>query len=409
MQRRVLALGLILLSSACPAFAQGILPASFAGWTATSRAGFSPASSKALAGGQSEQAYLAAAAANEYGFVSGEQAAYARGASNIEVMLYRMKDPSGAYGEYSYLRTADMEHANLTDHSSVSAQRALILVGTLVMDVSGLSLINTDGTNTDLVKLQPDMQVLIGAITPHAQQGPLPTLWQDLPQKDMVDRSDRYVLGPQTLNELFPGKLGDSLDFQNGTEAELAHYNLQGHDAELLLADFPTPQIALSKLAQLQKRFNVNGSNSAPGSPLFFAKRQLTTLAIVTGVATQAEANSLLGQLRSGTVLTWNEPSFEATEPSIEMMIVGSIEGAGLLCLFAMVAGVAFGGFRLVIKRLLPDKVFDRSSHLQVLQLGLASKPINADDFYGASSALAHENTADRKRPDRVALRIFNR
>jgi hypothetical protein len=35
------------------------------------------------------------------------------------------------------------------------------------------------------------------------------------------------------------------------------------------------------------------------------------------------------------------------------------------------------------VKRYFPDKVFDRSSHLQVLQLGLGSKPINSEDFYG--------------------------
>jgi hypothetical protein len=36
-----------------------------------------------------------------------------------------------------------------------------------------------------------------------------------------------------------------------------------------------------------------------------------------------------------------------------------------------------------VVKRWLPDKVFDRSSTMQVLQLGLGSKPINSEDFYG--------------------------
>ncbi len=374
------------------------------GWNATARGAFSPAASKNPPGGETEQAYFAAVAANEYGFVSGEQATYAKGSSTIRVTLYRMKDPSGAYGEYSYLRTPDMPRASITDHSSTTPQRALILIGTLVVDVSGSDPTGDNSNSIDLTKFDPDLQVLINALKPHAQEGPLPTLWQNLPLKHIVDRSDRYILGPQTLNQLFPGKLGDSLDFQNGTEAELAHYNLQGHDAEMLLADFPTPQIAISKLAQLQKIINVNGSNPAPGSPPYFAKRQLTTLAIVAGASNQGEADGLLGQLRSGTVLTWNEPSFEATEPSIEMMIVGTIEGAGVICLFAMVAGVAFGGFRLLVKRWFPDKIFDRSSHLQVLQLGLASKPINADDFYGASGPWKQENSADKKRPDRETI-----
>jgi predicted small integral membrane protein len=64
-------------------------------------------------------------------------------------------------------------------------------------------------------------------------------------------------------------------------------------------------------------------------------------------------------------------------------MIVGTIIGTGVICLFALVSGLAFGGVRLVVKRALPDKVFDRSDQLQILQLGLSSKPINAEDFYG--------------------------
>ena len=54
-----------------------------------------------------------------------------------------------------------------------------------------------------------------------------------------------------------------------------------------------------------------------------------------------------------------------------------------LIGVFAVIAGVAFGGVRLLVKRLLPGKVFDRDSQLQVLQLGLGSKPIQVQDFYG--------------------------
>ncbi len=90
-----------------------------------------------------------------------------------------------------------------------------------------------------------------------------------------------------------------------------------------------------------------------------------------------------LRQVDSGTELTWNEPTFQFTQPSIGTMIVGTIIGTGVICLFALVSGLAFGGVRLVVKRALPDKVFDRSDQLQILQLGLSSKPINAEDFYG--------------------------
>jgi hypothetical protein len=50
---------------------------------------------------------------------------------------------------------------------------------------------------------------------------------------------------------------------------------------------------------------------------------------------------------------------------------------------------------RLLVKRLLPGKVFDRDSQLQVLQLGLGSKPIQVQDFYGLAKPEAAEPPAE--------------
>ena len=80
--------------------------------------------------------------------------------------------------------------------------------------------------------------------------------------------------------------------------------------------------------------------------------------------------------------LTWNEPSFTFTQPNWGTYIVGIITGTGVLCMFALISGLAFGGIRLIVKRLLPGKVFDRPNHVEILQLGLNSKPIEAKDFY---------------------------
>jgi hypothetical protein len=373
------------LLAVSPAFAQGILAPSLGGWTAQGPR----ATELTMNSGQ-------ASAFREYGYVSGEAQSYSRESDRIDVSVYRFKDPSGAYGAYSFLRQPDMAKADLTEHSSMSADRALALIGNLVLDVQG----------TGVAKTEPQLKSLVAAAASQAEDGMLPSLWGHLPEKDIVPRSDRYILGPQALNQLFPGNLGDSLGFQNGAEAELAHYRLDGQDAELLIADFPTPQLAQQQLATLQKKFNVNGSNPEAGS-LLYAKRAITLLAIVAGAPNQADAESLLGGVHSGTELTWNEPTFQFKEPRIEMMIVGSIVGSGVICLFALIAGLSFGGLRLLVKRVLPGKVFDRSDHLQVLQLGLGSKPINSDDFYGYSAAPTGSYAVDKNLPDRVALRIF--
>ena len=375
-----LSLALLLLATAfaaLPAAAQSILPSSFAGWSLSAKGAlehpplvFTPRPADGSNPRTPDQVW---SALQEYGLVSGEQDSYTKGSDKLDVTLYRMKDPSGAYGEYSYLRTQDMPRSDLAEHSAMSHDRALVLHGNLLLDIQG----------RDLPKLDADLKSLVAAVAPRAETGLLPTLTDHLPRKDFIDRSDRYILGPAALNQLFPVAVGSSLGFSEGAEAELAHYRLDGRDVTLLIADYPTPQFAAKKLAQLQQQFDVNDSKHDANSTPLYAKRSLTLIAFVAGAKSQAEADVLLSQIHSDTELTWNEPTFALTEPSIGAMIVGTIVGTGIICLFALIAGLAFGGVRLVVKRTLPNKVFDRSDQLQILQLGLSSKPINAEDFYG--------------------------
>jgi hypothetical protein len=358
-------LGLATLCSASAQGSEGFLPASFSGWNSQESASPAPAN---LQGVSDSGAIL-----NEYGLVSSEMRNYSQGSRSLEIQLFRMKDPSGAYGLYSFLRAGDMEKSDLTEHSSMSREHALVLVGNLVLDARG----------KDLPRLKPDLKALVAQIGPHAEQGPYPFLWQHLPLEGLEHRSDRYVLGPSTLHRLLPIASGDWLGFSSGAEAEVARYRMNGRELTLLVADFPTPQIANRRLAELPDEFQVNTARQDDKRPVIYTRRHLTLLALVVNARSAEEANTLLDQIHSATEVTWNEPTFSLTDPNIGTIVVGIIVGTGVLCAFALVAGLAFGGVRLAVKRLLPGKVFDRSDQLQILQLGLSSKPIEAQDFYG--------------------------
>jgi hypothetical protein len=56
--------------------------------------------------------------------------------------------------------------------------------------------------------------------------------------------------------------------------------------------------------------------------------------------------------------------------------------GTFAFCGLALVLGLAFGGVRVITKRLFPGKVFDRPENMEVLQLGLSGKRIDPRDFY---------------------------
>jgi hypothetical protein len=394
---------------AAPVFAQSapnILPDGFANWKAFSRQEFRPGQTPVLNKAGADQAQNSQAAAREYGFVSGEAVSYSPGASGpaggaqpqlATAIVYRMKDPSGAYGEYSYLRTPDMSRADFAEHSSSRANEALTLLGNLVIDVQGF----------DPQRNASDIKALLAAVAPKAVDGLLPTLPDRLPGENRIDKTDHYILGPQTLDQFFPGQLGSSLGFNYSPEVETAHFQMGKSDSTLLIADFPTPQIAQSQLDSLSKKFNVNGSMPAAATPALFAQRNQTLVSIVAGAPSAQDANKLLDKVQSGTVLTWNEPTFQFKEPSIEVMVVGAFVGTGAICLITVVAALAFTGFRLSIKKIFPNTVFDRSSQMEVLQMGLVSKPIKAEDFYTFDGKRIDTRTVDKNLPDRTALRLF--
>jgi hypothetical protein len=221
-----------LVLAAPPASAQGILPGSFAGWSGNAKPGVSQPTVYNGDKIGSLTAERTQSAMKEYGFVSGENGDYSRGSETLQVNLYKMKDPSGAYGLYSFLRTTDMPRAELTEHSSTSREHALVLAGNLVLEVKG----------RDLQRNSSALKTLVAAVTPHAESGLLPTLNERLPTKGFVDRTDKYVLGSETLYQVFPLAHGDWLGFSQGAEAETAKYRVNGHEVDFVIADFPTPQ-----------------------------------------------------------------------------------------------------------------------------------------------------------------------
>ena len=61
---------------------------------------------------------------------------------------------------------------------------------------------------------------------------------------------------------------------------------------------------------------------------------------------------------------------------------MGAIVDTGAIMLLVLAASIGFGGFRLLAKFLAPGKIFDRNADIEILQLGINSKPVDVKDFY---------------------------
>jgi len=345
-------------------FAQDFLPASVSNWTSTAAPiEATPANLNQLAG-------PATAALQEYGIQSAESRTYTQGAASFTATVYAFQDSEEAYGAYSYFRTPDMAPANLTKHSSMSDNHALALTGNLVVDFTGKNLRGVRG----------EMEMLIVAASGHAKWGVYPPLPQRLPEDGMVPRTDRFILGPAALNQFLPLASGDWLGFSVGTEAALAQYRIKGRQATLLVADYPTPQLAETQLGKLSKQFNVNGSLPS-GTPIY-ASGDGTFVSLVIGAPSEESADKLLSQVHAGMTITWNVPAPNPNEPSMASIVVGTIVGTGQICGISLLGGLVFAGIRLLTKRTWPGKVFDRTQNREVIQLSLTGKPINTKDLY---------------------------
>ena len=368
----------ILISILCfaavahPASAQAVLPASFGGWTASGSSSVvspaSPAATDQLLGAN-------AAAFREYIVKSIEQRSYAQGTQTASITLYRLRDPSSAYGAYTFLRSDALSTASLGSYASASKERALIVVGEMLLNVS-VPEKQSRPSDADLKQLADSLNKL-------ADQTPYPLIGEHLPEQGRVRGSEHYFIGPQGLSQFLPLGTDDWVGFDHSAETIVARYRIEGKDETLLIASYPTQQIAAMKFDAMLRRFEFDPPGEVPSDrTVLFGKRVSSIVAVVAGAPSKKAANALLDQVGYESQVTWNEPHQSLTEPGIGNMIVGAFVGTGAIMVLAIAAGIGFGGIRVVVKIFFPNKVFDRDKQIEILQLGISSKPIKAKDFY---------------------------
>ena len=362
--------------------ADAILPSSFGAWTMSGGA--------TQAASQQDVAKFAkdnAAVIREYGVGSAEQASYTRQRQTLVLTLYQMTDPSAAFGAFTFLRDPQMTPLDAGPSASYSAaakERVLLVVGNLLVEIVSPSGRPADG----------ELKQLAAGLSPHASRSAFPVIANFLPRAGLVHGSERYVLGVQALARAFPvgaASQKDWLGFAKSAEAAIASYHGDGGSGaqqSLLLALYPTQQVAAEQFKSFDKSIFVNAGGNAGSTAAgearsaIFGKRSGAVIALVVGADSRKAANALLDQVNYSSQVTWNAPTHELTDPNIGTIVVGAIMGTGTIMLLAIVAGIGFGGFRLFMKFLFPGKVFDRSDQVEILQLGLSSKPIRAEDFY---------------------------
>jgi hypothetical protein len=260
-----------------------------------------------------------------------------------------------------------MAKEQLGDQGSSVGQRVLFYRGHVLVDAQ---------FSQESAMSVAQLRELAGALPrPGGNSGNLPTFIEFMPHRGYVRNTQKYVMGPAALAAQAPPVAADLVDFSASSEVSLARYNTSSGEATLMLISYPTPQLAAEHLRRIDAARQMvqpqAGVSMVESAGSFFDKRTGTIIAIVTGPVSESDAKSLLGNVNWEASVTWNRATDNQQVRDLYTLILNIVILGGILGGLAIVAGIAFGGIRILMKRWYPDRVFDRPEHMEFISLRL--------------------------------------
>jgi hypothetical protein len=347
-------------NSASSNHAPAILPQDFGGWQ---RQGSVQTSNDPAAADPTNAAVL-----KEYRFTDFASAAYTRDdGRTLKIRAARFEDASGAFGAYTFYLQPEMRKEEFGDQGASLGQRALFYRGYVLIDAQFSQ--ESPMSAAELRELAGDLPL------PNGSAVNLPNFINFMPQRDRILNTTKYAMGPVALAALAPPVSADLVDFGTSSEVALRRYNTPSGEEMLMLISYPTPQLAMEHLRRIDAAHGLasppSGAAAIACAGQFCTKRTGTIVAIASGPTSESDAKSLLGMVNYEASVTWNQATDSHEVRDLYLLIVNVVIICAIVGGLAIVAGVAFGGFRILIKRWFPDKVFDRPEQMEFISLHL--------------------------------------
>jgi uncharacterized protein DUF6599 len=337
-----------------------LLPEQFGGWQITGAVHTSKDPAQADS--------INSALLKEYGFTDFAAATYFRDdGRKVRVKAARFGDTSGAYGAFTFYKMPQMLTEKIGDQGASLNERVLFYRGNILVDAEFGKLTAMSAA---------ELRELAGLLPlPPGNTRNLPGLPAYLPTQSYVKNSAKYIVGSvglQKINSPLPEQL---VDFSAGAEVVLGNYNTSNGQAALMLIYYPTPQIAAEHLRRIDAWTRVPSKAGAgiPGDAgRVYTKRTGPIVAVASGPISLSEATALLASVNYDADVTWNENTSFNKKDNLANLLVNIIILCGILMGLALVAGIAFGGIRILVKRILPERVFDRPEGMEFIALHLS-------------------------------------
>lgn len=261
----------------------------------------------------------------EYGIKAWEADTYQNGKERLTATVWQLSDTTGSLGAFDW-QAAGMDQPSQAAQMAAETKDSLLLV-------HGNYLLRFDGYKP----AKAELEGIYGALR-NVDNTAFPTLTGYLPSDSLAARSERYIIGPVGLERFDPGIPPSVAAFHFGAEAQTGVFHSPRGDVQLAIFNYPTAQIAMQKVGDFQK---LQGAMVKRSGPL---------VAIVLSPPDPDFAERLLGQVRYEASVTRDE-YVPTRRDNPGVLILNIFILIGILALFAIVSGFAFGGVR-VVRRL---------------------------------------------------------
>ena len=344
-----------------------VLPTEFAGWQVKGAVTRSDDPAAADAAN--------APVLKEYGFQRLEKAAYTRDdGRNLTIKAAVFADASGAYGAFTYYYSDEMGQETIGGQAAFLNNRVLFYQGNVLVDaVFDRMSVMSASQMRQLAGLLPQAE------GNKANPPSLPTRLPKGADKNLEKNTTKYILGPVALDRVGAPLPSAMVDFKSGAEVVLGKYAANAGDATLMLIEYPTPQIAAERLRQIDASHQITQQQPGVASIVdvgpFFDTRTGPILVIAAGPLSKSEARSLMSSISYEADVTWNENTYASKKDNMANFLFNAIVLCGIVVGLSLVAGIAFGGVRVVVKRFFPDSVFDRREAMEFISLHLEDHP----------------------------------
>lgn len=258
----------------------------------------------------------------ELGFQEAEKASYKGAKQEFIVSAWRVADSTAAQAAFQLLRPATAKPSKRTKLAAQTGSSLLLAIGNYVLQFDGF-----EPEEETLVQLQLHM--------PRFENSSLPVLPGFVPAEDRVPNSERYILGPATLEASDPSIPPSAAGFHFGTEGQSARFRDRDGEVKMVLFSYPNHHIARERLEAFRQ------------IPTLTARRSGPLLAVVTKSPNPDATERVLAMVRYEANITLNQASDQ--QPAVQTMaevVVSALKLSGILILFCALAGFGFAGFR---------------------------------------------------------------